>query len=432
MLLNSIYYTIRKMKKIETIKNTNEIMNTTSKTDDPKNISPKSISKVSNNLFSNLFAFNGPIPRCVNLLNNYGYIQYQNILIPRFPFPNDYHFNKYKQPFNELLEKIKIDCPLTKNFISQDSNKNNFKNSAFSPYNNIYHKINIINNVNNKINDDNIIIDVKNDNNKIENNNFDEINYGDLNDSNFLKDDNFENTKIMNSNDDRKILKKIFSLQLYDNNKKLIIKKRGRKSSKKTILHVHTASDDDNILRKIQVHFLTFLVSFTNDYIGALFPKTDKKHIPFFRHFDYKLKRIINHGSIEKMKSSSIGDILQMQASPKNKTCVNNINQIIYMKLCQQFPELRTIYFNKKFKEFFVEYYYNKNDRTILLNGLIINLSNKTQTFNTLIQKNKNNMSKFKTIATYFYINNINGNKEEDQNEEGQMIQKQKPFFIID
>ena len=111
------------MKKIETIKNTNEILNTTSKTDDPKNISPKSISKVSNNLFSNLFAFNGPIPRCVNLLNNYGYIQYQNILIPRFPFPNDYHFNKYKQPFNELLEKIKIDCPLTKNFISQDSNK---------------------------------------------------------------------------------------------------------------------------------------------------------------------------------------------------------------------------------------------------------------------------------------------------------------------
>ena len=106
------------------------------------------------------------------------------------------------------------------------------------------------------------------------------------------------------------------------------------------------------------------------------------------------------------------------------------------MKLCQQFPELRTIYFNKKFKEFFVEYYYNKNDRTILLNGLNINLSNKTQTFNTLIQKNKNNIAKFKTIATYFYINNIDGNKEEDKNEkrfeEGQMIQKQKPFFIID
>ena len=199
---------------------------------------------------------------------------------------------------------------------------------------------------------------------------------------------------------------------------------------------MHSALDDDNILRKIQVHFLTFLVSFTNDYINALFPNMDKKNLLYFRHIDYKLKKTINHNSIEKIKKLKIGEILQRDASPKNKTCGSNINKIIYNKLCEKCPNLKYNYFNKIFKEFFIEYYYNKNERFILINGVKVILSNKTNTFNDLIQKNIQFNLKFRQIASYFYTNSIledknNKKKYEEDNGVKEKNMEKNTFFVI-
>jgi hypothetical protein len=402
--------------------------------EDSEPISPISIFKPSNNLFNNINEFNRPFPRSINLLDNYNYIHYNNIIIPRLTFSNEYQYDKYNPPSIELFGKMKINFPLTKDHISKISNSIDINNFLL-PYNSSFLTNNITHNDNNKINNEDYIINTKNDS-KINQNDLVEIDFAETKNDLSINDQCFENTLYKSQNKNPKITKKLFNLQSYDINNNLISKKRGRKSLKKEILHVHTASDDDNILRKIQVHFLTFLVSFTNDYIDALFPNVDKKHILYFRHFDYKLKKIINHNSIEKMKTMTIGDILQMEASPKNKTCARNINQIVYIQLCQQHPELNQNYFNKTFKEFFIQYYYNKNERTVLLNGLNIKLSNKTRSFNNLIQKNKDNSEKFRINASYFYMNNKRKKEEIDKkesgNEEEQMMQKQKPFFIID
>ena len=375
---------------------------------------------------------NKPLPCNENLLDKYEIIQYKNIKIRRLNFENEYIFDKYKKLFDEIFDKINIDFNLTSNFFQKIRKLSIVKSINFQISN---HNIDINNNKDiyqniQNIDDDNII----NSENKKTNSENDKqldifINISDLK---RIKNDKKQQNYSTNN---FKYLKRIFNLRLYDNNQKLICKKRGRKTLiEKDNLHTHSALDNDNILRKIQVHFLTFLVSFTNDYIDSLYPNYAKKSLLHFRHIDYKVKRIINFESIEKMKSQTIGEILQKQASPKNKTCVVNINQLIYSRLCIQCPNLKLNYFNKLFKEFFIEYYYNKSDKNIILNGIKVNLSNKTRAFNSLIQKNIKYIEKFRNIASYFYIKNneVNDEKENSNNEEDKNDLRQKPFFIID
>ena len=338
------------------------------------------------------------LPFYENLLDKFGIVQYKNIQIPRLFFFNSLYsyFEKYKKPFNEIYEKINFEYLYVKYYSS--------KFWLFSE-------------------------------NNIENNDEQNLALNDHSTFSFIKfQDNIPMTDLNEENSlNKKSQKQIFKLKLYDKNNNLIHKKRGRRTEI-VKLHPHSAFDDDNILRKIQVHFLTFLVSFTNDYLDALSSNWKKKNIYNFKQLDYQLKKTINHQYIEQMKIMTIGDILQMQASPKNRSCPKNINEIIYKKICEQYPELKLYYFNKLFKEFFVEYYYNKNERFVIINRVKVILSNKTKTFIQLIQKNIKFKEKFKIVASYFYMNNQKEKKYEisEKNVNEQTNIKQKPIFIID
>ena len=401
---------LEKKKPLEAISNN-------AKTEDSEQSSAKSLIKPANNIFNDINESS------LNLLDNFEYIQYRNIKMPRIAFTPYYNFDFCKKYFDDFLDKMKL---------SNSMAKGSFYNFPEMPNQNsaIFNNENLNNS---QFND--ILIDIKNENSFLDSNFNLNINDG-AGALNNIKATPNEETKEKNEMMAKKTkFKKIFNLKTYDKNKNLIYKKRGRRSTKE-ITHVHSALDDDNILRKIQVHFLSFLVSFTNDYLKALFEKQGKKEILQFKNFDYKLKKTINHDSIENMKSLKIGNILQMAASPKNKTCDKDINEIIYKKLCANFPELNQIYFNKLFKEFFIEYYYNKQtEGKITLNGICFTLSNKTQGFNSLIQKNIENKEKFRKIASYFYIckrRKKNEAKMNNSNEEENNNLKQKPYFIID
>lgn len=373
----------------------------------------RSYIKVNNNL----------LPNFVNLLDNYNFIQYKNIKIPRLSLTSNNNFNCFNKVFNDLFEKIKIEH-LCKNDIFQNNGKYIFNSIQFLNQPNIAH-----NNLDENNDKNNILIEIKNENEE-------KSNISENSDTSQLKMEKNIKKKNFDYPKSKKV-RKIFNLKQYDNNKNLICKKRGKKPSEKSRQHTHTAIDNDNILRKIHVHFLTFLVSLTNDYIDSLFQNEDKdkKLIPHFRNFDYNIKKKINQHTIEKMKNSKIGEILQIQASRKNKSCDININQITYNQLCEQFPELKQNFFNKLFKDFFIEYYYNKSENIIILNGVNIALSSRTQGFNYLIRKNINYSKKFRKIAEYFYIYNFN----EKDNVEDKAINgmnkneiKKKLLFIID
>lgn len=406
-----------------------EVINNNAKTEDSEQSSSKSLIKQNNNVSININESN------LNLLDNFEFIQYRNIRMPRIAFTNNYSFDFYKTYFDDFQNKLNNNNSVAKDFfykfpkisykIPVKSNNENVNNNQLFNTKNIRNKQMIYD----------IPIDIEDENSFLNYNNFNLIPLNDIIDESYNDNtvQNEETKEIINENalnKKSKTIKKIFNLKTYDINKNLIYKKRGRRSTKE-IAHVHSALDDDNILRKIQVNFLSFLVSFTNDYLKAAFESQGKKDILQFKNFDYKLKKTINHASIEKMKSLKIGDILQMEASPKNKTCDRNINKIIYNKLCKINPKLNQIYFNKLFKEFFIEYYYNKQtEGKITLNGVSFTLSSKTNGFNKLIQKNTENKDKFRKIASYFYMCKL-GKKEskiKNLNEE----ENQKPYFIID
>ena len=180
-------------------------------------------------------------------------------------------------------------------------------------------------------------------------------------------------------------------------------KKRGRKALKEG-KRQHNALDQDNIIRKIQVHFLSFIIYFCNDLIQAFLP-TYKDLC--FKNIQYELKKTVNHAYIENLKSKNIGDILQLTASPKNKKCNGNINQITYNKICIINPFLKE-FFKMPYLDMFNNYYC-QNLREIEIEGCKVKLSQRTRLFIDLISKNISSAEKIKEIAEEYFINKKKG-----------------------
>ena len=173
-----------------------------------------------------------------------------------------------------------------------------------------------------------------------------------------------------------------------ENRPKLFIKKR------------HLAKDDDNILRKIQVHYLSFVTSFTNDVIKTLFPN---KKLPLFKFINYEIKKIVNHKFVEGLKIKTIGEVLQLEVSPKLKNSEKEDNQKIYEIIYKKCPEIHSL-FKKNYISFFKEYYF-KDNINLYINKKIIKISKKTKTFGDLCEKNYCFKEKILKVVCDYYFN---------------------------
>ena len=182
--------------------------------------------------------------------------------------------------------------------------------------------------------------------------------------------------------------------------KKKVSKIRKRKYPDSNNRRIHTASDDDNILRKIQVHFLTFIINYSNDVVHTLIKE---KNIPQFKNLDYKIKKTVNHKFVEELKSKSIGEILQLKVSPKMKKHDGSVNKIIYNTIYKKYPIIHE-YMERNYLTLFKEYYNNKN-KTFEVNGQSIQLSIRTKTFSDLTTKNYKYKEKLKYVAINYFLN---------------------------
>ena len=179
-----------------------------------------------------------------------------------------------------------------------------------------------------------------------------------------------------------------------------LTKKRGRKQTQIN-KKIHSATDDDNIIRKIQVHYISFIINFINDVI-RVFIKS--RNVPLFKNVDYKLKKIVNQKYFQKLKSLKIADILQFQPSPKMKNHDSNVNKCIYDKVCKICPFLLN-FLQTNFISFFKEYYYfNNNKKNFIVDGIKIPISERTKTFHDLINKNYSYKEKIKFIALNYFL----------------------------
>ena len=185
---------------------------------------------------------------------------------------------------------------------------------------------------------------------------------------------------------------------------------RGR-IPKKISNKIHKKTAFDNLQRKIQVSFISFIINFSNDVLNFYYG--EKKNKKYFKDISHKIKKEINFKSCEKFKKSTIKDILQFDISSKYKKYKNscpetiNDNQELLNEIFNE-SESKSLnkYFNMKYLELF-KYYYNKakHFKSIKLDGKIITLSSKTKTFYDLLQKNKDVEAKLIETASsvYFY-----------------------------
>ena len=135
-----------------------------------------------------------------------------------------------------------------------------------------------------------------------------------------------------------------------DNNKNIVTikkeietKKRRRRKGDAKKRKSHDKYDRDNIKRKVQVHFLKFLVNFINKSILEIIKKynnfnindNDKNFIDKiqFKPLDYNFSKNITSASFNSLKSKNIKEIFKENTSPKfkkynNKDIYNNIIEI--------------------------------------------------------------------------------------------------------
>ena len=183
----------------------------------------------------------------------------------------------------------------------------------------------------------------------------------------------------------------------------ILIKKKRGKQNENNKKSQHLSTDFDNLQRKIQVHFFTFIINLSNDAIKAVLGSK----IPYnFKQIDHKLKIKISHKNVSNLHKLAIKDILKMKISPKNKNFSEFINNEIFNAVCQ-LSKLLENFLNIKYLKFFNDFYFNEEKETnkVVFEGKEIPFSKETKNFYHLLKKYENYKALLINTAkrVYFY-----------------------------
>ena len=165
---------------------------------------------------------------------------------------------------------------------------------------------------------------------------------------------------------------------------------------------IHRASDDDNIMRKIQVHFLSFVINFLNDIIKTFVPIYHKDLL--FKNIDYQIKKTVNHANVENLKKKNVVQLLQLEISPKNKRFDKFTNSQTYIKVCNRLPFMKN-FMDQGYSDMFNNYYFASN-KVFIVNGKLINLSERTKIFTDLLNRNYPYKERIKYVLVNYFLFN--------------------------
>ena len=165
-----------------------------------------------------------------------------------------------------------------------------------------------------------------------------------------------------------------------------ISKKKNRgKQTEKAKKFQHLSTDFDNLQRKIQVHYFTFIINLSNDALKAVL---DSKTHYQFKQISYKSKILISHENVNRLHKSTIKDILKNPISPKNKNYPKLFNNDLLNFACNE-SKLLERFFNIKYLDFFNDFYFNEEKETnkVIFEGIEIPFSKETKNFYHLLKK---------------------------------------------
>ena len=203
-----------------------------------------------------------------------------------------------------------------------------------------------------------------------------------------------DNQKQIESTPKKSIFKINVSSPSLNESTLLTKKRRGRQTSNKNG-KAHDKNSTDNLLRKIQVHYMTFIICFINEILNQL------NYQQTFLKLDYEYKKNVSKKFSDLLKNKNLSDIICNKISNKNKKEDINKNKIIYEQIKDDliFKNL----FKENYLEFFKNIYYKSVNKINLikygLNKEIILPKNKVKMFKDLIEE--------KTEEDEDYIKNL-------------------------
>ena len=158
---------------------------------------------------------------------------------------------------------------------------------------------------------------------------------------------------------------------------------------------IHDNTEFDNLLRKIQVHFLSFVINISNDAILAEFNDTKNN----FKDISYEIKKIVNYQTCSIFKNYTVKNILCQKISSKYKKFDQYINRQTLNEVCKS--EWLNKFYNMKFMDIFEIYHSNgKELKEFEFENKTIKLSKSTKTFFNLLNKKENIPIRDKLIET--------------------------------
>ena len=179
-------------------------------------------------------------------------------------------------------------------------------------------------------------------------------------------------------------------------------KRRGRQvelNAKRSKKERHSSKSEDNILTKIQTHFLNFVIFFLNDCIYNYYKNRKIKFIKFGHY----IKTKVTSKNLNKMKNATIYDLLkEIEISSKFKRYNKNNNEK-NAKILNKIPWFKKI-FELKFLDLF-KYYYNETKQLnkIFLFEREIILTKDTKSYYFLLEKNIEIKKEIIEITEYNY-----------------------------
>lgn len=341
-------------------------------------------------------------PEDIHILTNFDNIQYQKFSMKRLSFDKNNFtqqmmmLKKTNNPENNIFILKQKGYSYKANFSLLDESNNVFgiKNLLIKNNMNSPKKLNFLKSRNNNK------LEIKNNINNSEKNvsQDKEIKNETTNSITTKKESNIDlsdNNKTLNDNDKKYHPRFIISKgKTFSTNRV----KKGRQNVKISY-RVHTASDYDNILRKIQVHFLSFIIHFLNDIVRTFIPYNNEKLL--FKNIDYKIKKDVNHKFIEKILTKNIFEVLKFDISPKYKQFQKSTNSTIAGKICEKLPFMND-FLKQNYLDLFNDYYYSK-DKNFIINNTTIKITKKTEVFSELLKRNLNYEERIKNVIKNYF-----------------------------
>ena len=181
-------------------------------------------------------------------------------------------------------------------------------------------------------------------------------------------------------------------------------RKRGKENSKGSKnAKVHNIFSQDNLLRKIQIHYLNFIISFLNNIIKHL-NYDDKK----FLKLNYEFKKNVSKNFFNTLKEKTIGEIITNKISIKYKKHEKNTNDIIYQELKEN--KVLNKIFEENYLKLFNKFYF-KSYKIISLKDYGLDkefiLSNKVKMYKNLLKDNESLGKNYKKYINKCAIKNF-------------------------